>query len=79
MFLMFLTFVVMTATFAVLLWFGFHRVALHLRGNPDATRAVVEHVLIPLFGRKDEPEFETLPDGTLKSFDGRPGKDEDES
>jgi len=73
---MFLTFVVMTASFAVLLWLGFRRVALHLRGNSEATRAVVEHVLIPLFGRKEVPEFETEPDGTLKGFNGRPGKDE---
>jgi hypothetical protein len=69
MFLMFLTFVVMLSGFAVLVWFGFHRIALHLRGNPEATKAVVEHVLIPLFGRKEEPDFEREPDGTIKCYD----------
>lgn len=69
MFLMFLAFVVVMSGIGVLLWFGFHRIALHLRGNPEATRAVVEHVLIPLFGRKEEPEFETGPDGMLRDAD----------
>jgi hypothetical protein len=69
MFLMFLTFVVVMSGLGVLLWFGFHRIAMHLRGNPEATRAVVEHVLIPLFGRKEATEFESKPDGTLKCFD----------
>lgn len=69
MFLMFLTFVVVMSGLGVLLWFGFHRIALHLRGNPEATRAVVEHVLIPLFGRKEAKEFETGPDGKVRSFD----------
>lgn len=72
MFLMFLTFVLMLAGMAALIWLGCQRVTMHLRGKPEATRAVVEHVLMPLFGRKQAPEFETLPDG----FDPRPGKDE---
>jgi hypothetical protein len=69
MFLMFLTFLVVMSGIGVLLWFGFHRIALHLRGNPEATRAVVEHVLIPLFGRKEATEFETGPDGKVRCFD----------
>lgn len=69
MFLMFLTFVVVMSGIGVLLWFAFHRIALHLRGNLEATRAVVEHVLIPLFGCKEATAFESKPDGTLKCFD----------
>lgn len=69
MFLMFLTFVVMLAGMAALVWLGCQRVALHLRGKPDATRAVVEHVLMPLFGRKEEPGVETCTDGTARGFD----------
>lgn len=69
MFLMFLTFVVVMSGLCVLLWLGFHRIAMHLRGNPEATRAVVEHVLIPLFGRREAKEFETEPDGKVRCFD----------
>jgi hypothetical protein len=72
---MFLTFVFMTTLLAVLLWLGFNRVTLHLRDNPEATRAVVEHVLIPLFGRKEEPPFKTELDGTPKGVDAPPAKD----
>lgn len=68
MFLMFLTFVVMLAGIAALVWLGCQRVALHLRGKPEATRAVVEHVLMPLFGRTEMPG----PEGTAKDFDGEP-------
>lgn len=53
MFLMFVTFVVVLAGMAALIWIGCQRVALHLRGKPEATRAVVEHVLMPLFGRTE--------------------------
>jgi hypothetical protein len=35
----------------VLIWIGCRRVAGHLRGKPEATRMVVEHVLMPLLGR----------------------------
>lgn len=31
--------------------FWIYRVAMHLRGNEEATKAVVEHVLLPLIGR----------------------------
>ncbi len=54
MFLMFLTFVLMLAGVGGLIWLGCQRVATHLRGKPEATKAVVEHVLMPLFGRKEE-------------------------
>lgn len=79
MFLMFLILVAFVATVGVLVWFGCQRVALHLRGNPDATKAVVEHVLIPLFGGKPEPEYESWPDGTLKAYDGLSCEAEDET
>ncbi len=38
-----------------LVWFGCQHVVSHLRDKPEATRAVVEHVLMPLFGRKEMP------------------------
>ena len=79
MFLMFLILVAFVATVGVLLWFGCQRVAVHLRGNPDATKAVVEHVLIPLFGRKPEPEYESCPEGTLNAYDAPSGDAEDET
>jgi hypothetical protein len=72
MFLMFLTFVAMLAGMAALVWIGCQRVALHLRGKPEATRAVVEHVLMPLFGRTGELDRKTWPDGTAKVFDEKP-------
>jgi hypothetical protein len=72
MFLMFLTFAAMLAGMAALAWLGCRRVALHLRGKPEATRAVVEHVLMPLFGRTEESQCKTWPDGTAKVFDGEP-------
>tara|TARA_R110002072_G_scaffold303126_1_gene494844 strand:+ start:5709 stop:5933 length:225 start_codon:yes stop_codon:yes gene_type:complete len=55
MFLMFLTFMAMLAGMAALVWAGCQRVALHLRDKPEATRAVVEHVLMPLLGRTRIP------------------------
>lgn len=55
---MVITFVLVTAVYAGVLWFGFRRVAMHLRGNQEATKAVVEHVLIPLLGRKPEASVE---------------------
>lgn len=33
------------------IWIGCRRVADHLRGKPEATSQVVEHVLMPLLGR----------------------------
>jgi hypothetical protein len=56
MLLVFVTFLVSTALYVALLLFAFRRVTTHLQGNADATKAVVEHVLIPLLGRKLEEE-----------------------
>ncbi len=55
----FITFVVLTTLYAVLFWLGCRRVTIHLQGNPEATKAVVDHVLIPLLGRQREVEEET--------------------
>ncbi len=33
----------------VLLWLGCQRVVMHLQDKPEATQAVIEHVLMPLF------------------------------
>ena len=79
MFLMFLILVAFVATVGVLVWFGCQRVAVHLRGNPDATKAVVEHVFIPLFGRKPERDDESPPDGTLGRYDALSGEAEYEA
>ena len=72
MFLMFSLFVLMLAGMAALIWLGCQRVAAHLGGKPEATKAVVEHVLMPLFGRKETPEAGTFPGG----FDSRSAKEE---
>lgn len=37
------------------------RIATHMRGNPDATKAILEHVLTPLFSDKKEPEPKSPP------------------
>jgi hypothetical protein len=59
MFLAFLTFLLTTALYGVLLGLACRRVSRHLQGNPEGVRAVTEHVLIPLLGRRpaggDEP------------------------
>ncbi len=65
MLLIFLTFLLTTAGYGALLWWACRRISRHLRGNPEAVKAVTEHVLIPLLGRRaveendntaDEPE-----------------------
>jgi len=37
------------------------QVATHMRGNPDAVKAIVEHVFMPLFGVKKEPDRKSAP------------------
>ena len=49
--------ILLTAVFTLachisLLWFFFRRVALHIQGDANATQAVVDHVLVPILGRK---------------------------
>jgi hypothetical protein len=55
--LVLLTFVATTGIYSGLLVLAFRRVARHLQGHPEAMRAVTEHVLVPLLGKKrDEGE-----------------------
>lgn len=54
MFLTFVTFLIVTATFVGVIWFAVYRVATHLRGNDEGVKAVMQHVVLPLFGKKPE-------------------------
>jgi hypothetical protein len=40
--------------------FAFERIARHIRGNPEAMKAVIEHVFVPLFARQDRTRQVTL-------------------
>jgi hypothetical protein len=53
-----LTFLLTTAFFGILLWLACRRVSRHLQGNADAVKAVTDHVLIPLLGRRAEDDRE---------------------
>ena len=57
--------ILLLTTGALAAGFGFwvYRVALHLRGNEEATRAVVRHVVMPLFGRESTPDEPPGPPG----------------
>jgi hypothetical protein len=46
-------FLITTACYGALVYFGWKRVLVHLKGNAEASQAFTEHVLIPLFGRKE--------------------------
>lgn len=54
MFLIFLTFILTTGLYGGLLFLAGRRVARHLQGNPEAVKAVTEHVLLPILGRKPD-------------------------
>lgn len=41
------------------------QIARHMRGNPDAVKAIVEHVFMPLFGVKKEPDRKSAPGSAL--------------
>ncbi len=60
----FITFILVTAIYLAVTGFLLYRVANHLRGNEEGTKAVVKHVLIPLLGRarveESEPEAEEV-------------------
>jgi hypothetical protein len=47
-----LTFLLTTAGYGVLIWFGCRRIAAHFRENPAAGRAIFEHVVLPLFKKQ---------------------------
>ena len=49
-----MTFILTTGVYACLMWLAGRRVAHHLRGNPEAVKAVTEHVLLPMLGRQAE-------------------------
>lgn len=77
MWLVFLTFLVTTALYGVLLWLACRRVSRHLQGNADAVKAVADHVLIPLLSRRPddpgEPPPAAIPSGH-ESSSTRPGE-----
>ena len=49
-----MTFILTTGVYASLMWLACRRVVHHLRGNPEAVKAVTEHVFLPMLGRKAE-------------------------
>ena len=44
--------ILITAAEGVLVWFGWRRLAAHLKENPAAVAALTEHLFIPLLGRE---------------------------
>ncbi len=58
MFLVSLTFLLTTAVYGTLFWLACRRVSRHLQGNAEGVKAVTDHVLIPLLGRRPEGESE---------------------
>jgi hypothetical protein len=60
---LFLGFLLATGLDGGVLWLAFRRVSRHLQGNPEAVKAVADHVLIPLLGRKPESDSKQSPDG----------------
>jgi hypothetical protein len=58
-----LTFVLTSAAYSALGWLVARRLASHVRGNPDAARALVEHLFTPVFARaKGRPRDSPAPD-----------------
>lgn len=56
MFFIVLTLTAMLGVVGVLIWIGCLRVAAHLRDKPEATGQIVEHVLMPILGRTNQPD-----------------------
>ena len=54
MLLIFLTFILTTCFYGCLLCLACRRITTHLQGNAEAVKAVTEHVLLPVLGRKTE-------------------------
>lgn len=44
---------------------AFGQITTHMRGNPAAVAAIVEHVFMPLFGVKKEPDRKSPPGTAL--------------
>jgi hypothetical protein len=58
-----MTFIVTTAVYALLFLLACRRVAKHLQGNTEGTKAVVENVLLPVLGRRvEKPEVKRIKD-----------------
>lgn len=58
MFLIVLTFLLTTAVYGILLYLAARRISRHLQGNEVGVKAVTDHVLIPLLGRRPDDESE---------------------
>lgn len=69
MFLIVLLLIAMLTGMGLLIWIGCRRVAGHLRGKPEATGQVVEHVLMPLLGHRPEPQFRSPKDDMVSIVD----------
>jgi hypothetical protein len=54
----FAVFLLTTALYGAVLFLAFRRVAEHLKGNAEATKSVVDHIVIPLLGRKPQAPVE---------------------
>lgn len=58
----FLTFILTTCLYGTLLFLACRRVAIHLQGNPEAVKALTEHLLLPVLGRQAEKKTDDEPD-----------------
>ncbi len=45
------------------------QIATHMRGNPEAVKAIIEHVFMPLFGDKKVPDRKSPPGTALVKSD----------
>jgi hypothetical protein len=52
------TFVTTVGAVGFVGWLAMRRLVVHLKGNPEGTRAFVENVVVPLFGKKTEEDAE---------------------
>jgi hypothetical protein len=72
MFLIFLTFVLTTAVYGLVLGLALRRISRYLQSSPEGVKAVTQHVLIPLLGRPLEQESERLPTANAGDLDPSP-------
>jgi hypothetical protein len=61
MFIILLTFAFTTILYAFLLWLAARRVVRHLQEAPEGVKALTEHLLVPLLGRKPTEEPQSAP------------------
>ncbi|QEL18779.1 hypothetical protein [Limnoglobus roseus] len=50
MFIFVFAFLVTTAFYGFLAWLGMKRLVRHMQGSDEALKAIVQHVLVPVFG-----------------------------